>query len=981
MIDAGVMTDLRKRARNCRENGDVDGEVAIWKHTAELDPSYLRGHDRAIGLLVMADRRADAISYLWTLAGRSPQDSYAWKRLAQLHNDIDDIDGEISVRAEFARHCGDDLPSRLRLARLLRERGRGEEAAPHLRELAEATPEAADGWIRLANLHAELGDADGEIAALSDLLRHCAPDHHPRLRLARLLCDRNRGDDAKEHLRALALGAHADPETWSKLCGLCDLIGDAETEIVALRRRLDVLGPHPPTSDRLIALLAEQGRHAEAVDHLRALAEADAQNPAIWRRLVAMLADHGDDEAEIEALNRQLALTSDDMQSRRRLVRLLKGAGRKPESATQLRILAEAAPEDPRGWSRLTRVLGEIGDSEAEIRAIHDQLAASGPDLAASERLVKLLLDGDRRDEAAAHLRAVAEAEPANPEGWRRLAKHHADLEDVEGEISALASMLETSSESWQARSRLARLLSESGRNAEAEVHLRILAQGGDGDDEATEALFKILAGSGRRVATFEEMAAVFEEFAEQAPNQAEIHLAYGKALAQRRLPEAETHLRRALEIEPDNSRALLELARWTTNSGDLAAGAEAFKQLLRSEPEDLQAILGLANVCERQGRVDEAFRLLSRAIQLEPDNAKARRARASFLGQLLSADAASAAEAKPDMVAQLRKQRAALRRHLSTVIGPSPRANRRPAVWPGRAQHFHDFPSLVRRYVLSGVERRALVGKDSKVATMGSCFAEHLAGRLQWRGIEAFYVPLAEDINSTYANERLMQWVCGAQGPDSEKLTNWYGDDRRLEIERRLRACDLFIFSLGVAPCFFDDDTGEFVLVKGTAPKGCHFRTTTVQENVQNLRHIVERLRSLNPNVQILLTVSPVSLGGTLEYASAVVADCVSKSVLRLTVEDMRAEDHDILYWPSFEIVRWLGSHLTDANPRAFGANDGDSRHVSVWLQDLVIGLFLEYHGDASMEPTEPAPAEPPDAPPDAPPAAAEPAPALASQ
>ena len=54
-----------------------------------------------------------------------------------------------------------------------------------------------------------------------------------------------------------------------------------------------------------------------------------------------------------------------------------------------------------------------------------------------------------------------------------------------------------------------------------------------------------------------------------------------------------------------------------------------------------------------------------------------------------------------------------------------------------------------------------------------------------------------------------------------------------------------------------------------------------------------------------------------------------------------------DVVYWPSFEIVRWLGPHL----PRPpFAEEDGKTRHVSLWVRDLIIGLFLEYFGPAAI-------------------------------
>ena len=53
------------------------------------------------------------------------------------------------------------------------------------------------------------------------------------------------------------------------------------------------------------------------------------------------------------------------------------------------------------------------------------------------------------------------------------------------------------------------------------------------------------------------------------------------------------------------------------------------------------------------------------------------------------------------------------------------------------------------------------------------------------------------------------------------------------------------------------------------------------------------------------------------------------------------------VLYWPSFEIVRWLGPHFGGALPDVYGADDGNSRHVSAWLVDEIVGEFLKFHAE----------------------------------
>ena len=275
-------------------------------------------------------------------------------------------------------------------------------------------------------------------------------------------------------------------------------------------------------------------------------------------------------------------------------------------------------------------------------------------------------------------------------------------------------------------------------------------------------------------------------------------------------------------------------------------------------------------------------------------------------------------------------------------------------ARWPGAIGEFADPAAVIRRYVLSELEPGAgWLTPTSKVVTFGSCFARHLAEGLSRRGLSVSYRWIAEDVNTTFANRCMMEWVAGIPGPYSDQFNVAFPNERA-GFEVAVRACDLVILTLGVAPSYFDA-AGKVVLALGGEGKrrlitvANTFRTTTVSDNADNIREIIARLRDMNPGVRVFLTVSPVALAATLERKSAVLGDCVSKSVLRLAAEEVVNTVPDVIYWPSFEIVRWLGPFLPHP---PFAEEDGSTRHVSLWLKDLIISLFIEYFGSAEFAP-----------------------------
>jgi hypothetical protein len=330
-----------------------------------------------------------------------------------------------------------------------------------------------------------------------------------------------------------------------------------------------------------------------------------------------------------------------------------------------------------------------------------------------------------------------------------------------------------------------------------------------------------------------------------------------------------------------------------------------------------------LGEALYRQGKVKKAIAALEAAIELDPEYTEAR--------------------VVLEMVAR-RDQ---------------PVRKARPRAWPGRQRAFAKPRELIEQYVLRGQPGEPFIGRDTVFMTLGSCFAENLARRLRDAGYNVNSEAIGEEVNSTYANRYLLEWIeYGAHDPVTRKMEAFYGAAMRERLRRYVVESDVFVLTLGVAPCFFEAGSGEFVFYPPQTETGRDLlhadtvmRTTTVTENIRNLSLVLESLRRLARRPpRIILTVSPVPLSGTLEFHSAVVADCVSKSTLRVACHEVTSQPGgaDVLYWPSFEIVRWLGAHFGPDQPHVYGADDGNTRHVSEWVVSLIIDLFLERYSVA---------------------------------
>jgi tetratricopeptide (TPR) repeat protein len=359
--------------------------------------------------------------------------------------------------------------------------------------------------------------------------------------------------------------------------------------------------------------------------------------------------------------------------------------------------------------------------------------------------------------------------------------------------------------------------------------------------------------------------------------------------------------------------RTMADLSQWS----ELRSMAEAASARF---PEDADARRRLGEALYFTGKLQEAEAALQAAVEIDPDFAEARSA-----------------------LVLLRESRDA---------APTKRTLR---PWPTRRAHFDEPRQLINKYLLRGRPVDRFIKPRSAFFALGSCFAGNLAGRLHDLRYPVHYEDIGEEVNSTFANRSLLDWVeHGVIDEPTAVMDALYGAGVRARFREGLRGCEVFVMTLGVAACFFREDTGAFAFAPlntrlgGEALFQRHrMRTTTVAENVLNIAAIVAavgRLAERPP--RIVLTVSPVPLSGTTERYSAITADALSKSTLLLACEEAvnAHPDQGLIYWPSFEMVRWLGAHYGPDHP-AYAGDDDNTRHVSEWLVNMIIDLFLKEH------------------------------------
>lgn len=283
-----------------------------------------------------------------------------------------------------------------------------------------------------------------------------------------------------------------------------------------------------------------------------------------------------------------------------------------------------------------------------------------------------------------------------------------------------------------------------------------------------------------------------------------------------------------------------------------------------------------------------------------------------------------------------------------------------------------------------------------TKVATAGSCFAQHIARHLMSSGFNYYVVEQGHPIlplsirakhsygmfsaryGNIYTSRQLLQLILRAYGQFSPKEDFWIeADDVVLDpyrptvqpggfisveemhadraqhlamVRKMFETLDVFVFTLGLTECWrARSDGAVFPLCPGVEggvfdPSNHEYFNHGVFDIVEDMSEFIALLRRVNPQAQIVLTVSPVPLMATAEPGAHVLsATTYSKSVLRVAAEMLRKTYRHVHYFPSYEIITGnfsRGKYYAD-----------DLRNVVEEGVDHVMRLFLHHASGAAIE------------------------------
>lgn len=259
-------------------------------------------------------------------------------------------------------------------------------------------------------------------------------------------------------------------------------------------------------------------------------------------------------------------------------------------------------------------------------------------------------------------------------------------------------------------------------------------------------------------------------------------------------------------------------------------------------------------------------------------------------------------------------------------------------------------------RTEIEPLRHQGLISHNTAIVLLGSCFTTEVGGRLQNDLFDATVNPMGALYNPA-SIAALMERAAGNNEFTSEDIIEHGGMFHTFhshsvlstaraeetlaihnsclhELRRALERSGMLIVTLGTAWVFRLRSSGMVVANCHKLPADMFERVRlTVDECTDCLRRIRKAALSINPDVKLMLTVSPIR-----HAADGLHGNQLSKATLLLAAEAMGL---DALYFPSYEIM------MDDLRDYRFYASD--MLHPSDTAVDYVYEKFAESFFDAS--------------------------------
>lgn len=265
---------------------------------------------------------------------------------------------------------------------------------------------------------------------------------------------------------------------------------------------------------------------------------------------------------------------------------------------------------------------------------------------------------------------------------------------------------------------------------------------------------------------------------------------------------------------------------------------------------------------------------------------------------------------------------------------------------------------------------------KKHKISSAGSCFAQHIGNWLTKNNYTYLRSKLNTDETSSFAfgniytPHSLLQWFTKSKEYlaeysiylDQENgryvdllLPSTYQsgftnredllNNRDLILEEtclQLIKSDYFIFTLGLIETWVDNNDVCYPTCPGLKkglydPTKYKLKVFDYKEIYSDLDKLFQHIKTINPKINFVITVSPVPLTATATNNHVMVANSYSKSILRAVAGAFSDSRNDVNYFPSYELITTtLSNDFRFLENRRTVSEDGVNYVMGHWSNTL---------------------------------------------
>ncbi len=283
-------------------------------------------------------------------------------------------------------------------------------------------------------------------------------------------------------------------------------------------------------------------------------------------------------------------------------------------------------------------------------------------------------------------------------------------------------------------------------------------------------------------------------------------------------------------------------------------------------------------------------------------------------------------------------------------------------------------------------VKRVPIVERTTPIASAGSCFATNIRNALLQLGFN--YVRTEENevasagwglIFNTVAFRQLVEFAFGLrerprvvfpvarppayhwlpagtmlfmdpirEGVFFQSVAEYEAsyEQHRQACRQAFEQCEIFIFTLGMSEVWEYKIDGSAMAMEPKAVPAflVNPRVLTASDNVAELERAFAILRDHNPNLKLVLTVSPVPLHATFrgDDMHVVTANAYSKSALRAAADEFGARHPGrVFYFPAYEKIMYTTEQVWHEDGRHPTAN-GVAQVIAMFLQSFLTDAAL---------------------------------------